>query len=409
MSGKNWRGVQRRVFRIEPYWYLIALFWLGAAVLFVYHVVTGQAPGRALFRLPLLEFDVYWYGFIIVAGIALGGYVVSRLVMERGRQIFLQAVPGALQRRPLAQLDLPAEVEEILTQRHIVTVGDVLFNWGLNPGRLGLKQQSVVLMREQLRQIRGVRPQWLDDAPWRPWDPDHVWNGIIICLLLGLIGARLYHVLTPSPSMAAVGIHSPLDYFRNPAMLINLRLGGLGIYGGIAGGLLGLIWYTRRHRLPTRAWADVAVIGLALGQAVGRWGNFFNQELYGRPTDLPWAVAIEPLYRLPDYQQFSHFHPAFLYESLWNFLTFVLLLALFRRYRQRLLPGDLLASYLILYAVGRTLLETVRLDSRTLSIAAIDLGLPVATVVSLLLALVMILWLVWRHRRTGQPVVQRNL
>jgi phosphatidylglycerol---prolipoprotein diacylglyceryl transferase len=395
--------MQKNLRSLEPYWYPIALFWLGAATLFIYHLVTGRAPDRALFRLPLLEFDVYWYGFIIVAGIALGAYVVSRLAMERGRRIFLQAVPGALQRRPLAQLDLPAEVVEILTRRHIVTVGDLLFNWGLNPGRLGLDQAGVVLIREQLRQIRGVRLEWLDDAPWRPWDPDHVWNGILVCLVLGLIGARLYHVLTPSPSMAAVGIHSPLDYLRHPAMLINLRLGGLGIYGGIAGGLLGLIWYTRRQRLPTLAWADLAVIGLALGQAVGRWGNFFNQELYGRPTDLPWAVAIEPLYRLPGYQQFSHFHPAFLYESLWNFVTFVLLLLLFRRYRQRLRPGDLLASYLILYAVGRTLLETVRLDSRTLAIGAVDLGLPVATVVSLLLALGMIFWLVWRHGRTAQP------
>jgi phosphatidylglycerol---prolipoprotein diacylglyceryl transferase len=139
-----------------------------------------------------------------------------------------------------------------------------------------------------------------------------------------------------------------------------------------------------------------------LGQAIGRWGNFFNQELYGRPTDLPWAVTIDPLYRLPGYNQFSHFHPAFLYESLWNFLTFVLLLTLFRRYRHRLLQGDLLALYLVLYAVGRSLLETVRLDSRTVTIGAIDFGLPVATAVSLLLAILMIAWMAWRRRAIGQ-------
>ena len=107
------------------------------------------------------------------------------------------------------------------------------------------------------------------------------------CLILGVIGARLYHVLTPSPSMAAFGIESPIDYFRNPSQLINLRNGGLGIYGGMAGGALGLFWYTRRQKLSMIAWADLAVVGMALGQVFGRWGNYFNQELYGRPSNLP--------------------------------------------------------------------------------------------------------------------------
>jgi phosphatidylglycerol---prolipoprotein diacylglyceryl transferase len=395
---RTWRRLAQDLSRIEAYWYPIALFWLAATILFVYHLATGQAPNRVLFRLPVLEVDVYWYGFIIVGGIALGAYVVSRLVGERARQLFLQAVPGRVRSRPVAGLELPADVRQILAGRNIVTIGDLLFDWGLNPGRLGVSQEGRLLIREQLRQSRGVRVEWLADAPWRPWDPDHVWNGLTVCLLLGLIGARLYHVLTPSPSMAAVGIHSPLDYFRHPFMLINLRLGGLGIYGGIAGGLLGLIWYTARRRLPTLAWTDVAAIGLALGQAVGRWGNFFNQELYGRPTNLPWAIHIEPRYRLPGYTDFTYFQPAFLYESLWNFFTFVLLLTLFRRYRNRLLHGELLALYLILYGVGRTLLETVRLDSRTVSLGSLDLGLPVATLVSLLLAVVMIFWVAWRRR-----------
>jgi phosphatidylglycerol---prolipoprotein diacylglyceryl transferase len=403
MSETNLRRLQNRLSHVEAYWYLIALFWLAAMILFVSHLVTGRAPDRALFRIPILEFDIYWYGLIIVTGIALGAYVTAHLVMERGRQIFLKHVPPPVQNRPLSRLELPADIAGLLAGRQIVTLGELLFNWGLNPGRLGLNKEALQRTREQLLQVRGVRAEWLDNAPWRPWDPDHVWNGIIICLLLALIGARLYHVLTPSPSMAAVGIHSPIDYFRHPFMLVNLRLGGLGIYGGIAGGLLGLIWYTARHRLPTLAWADLAAIGLALGQAIGRWGNFFNQELYGRPTDLPWAVIIEPLYRLPDYSQFSRFHPAFLYESLWNFLTFLLLFTLFRRYRHRLFQGDLLALYLILYAVGRSLLETVRLDSRTVNIGGVDLLLPVATAVSLLLAVLMLLWLAWRRRNRRLP------
>ncbi|MGD8855327.1 MAG: prolipoprotein diacylglyceryl transferase, partial [Chloroflexota bacterium] len=216
-------------------------------------------------------------------------------------------------------------------------------------------------------------------------------------LVFAVIGARLYHVLTPSPSMAAVGIESPLDYFRNPMQLINIRSGGLGIYGAIAGGALGLLIYTRRQRVPAIAWADLAAVGLALGQFIGRWGNFFNQELYGAPTTLPWAVYIDPIYRLDDYVNFETFHPAFLYESLWNLMAFLVLLTLARRHWRRLQVGDLTALYLVFYAVGRILLEMVRLDSRTVSLGGTDLGLPVATLVSIIVALPMAGLLLWRH------------
>jgi phosphatidylglycerol:prolipoprotein diacylglycerol transferase len=198
--------------------------------------------------------------------------------------------------------------------------------------------------------------------------------------------------------MEAVGIYSPLDYFRNPYQLINLRNGGLGIYGGIAGGALGLWIFTRRQRLPSLAWADLAAVGMALGQVFGRWGNYFNQELYGRPTNLPWGITIEPTYRLPAYSEYSRFHPAFLYESLWSLLTFLILLTLARRYSEKLLTGDLMALYLVMYAIGRTLLETVRLDSRLLTLGSLQLNMAVATFVSLLIALAMIIWRFAAHR-----------
>ena len=181
--------------------------------------------------------------------------------------------------------------------------------------------------------------------------------------------------------------------------LLNFRGGGLGIYGAMVGGLLAILLYTRRHRLPMLAWADLAVIGAALGQAIGRWGNFFNQELYGRPTNLPWAVTIDPLHRLPDYADFSTFHPAFLYESLWSLLTFGVLLWLYRRRGERLLSGELLALYLVAYAVGRSLLELVRLDSRAVPFLGLETGLAVATLVSLLVALVAIVAVVVRRAR----------
>jgi phosphatidylglycerol:prolipoprotein diacylglycerol transferase len=192
-----------------------------------------------------------------------------------------------------------------------------------------------------------------------------------------------------------------LDYFRSPFQLINLRDGGLGIYGGIAGGALGLFWYSRRQRLPAIALADLAVIGMALGQVFGRWGNFFNQELYGRPTDLPWGISIDPQHILPGYGEVDRFHPAFLYESLWSLLTFLVLLTLLKRHSRKLMTGDLTALYLIFYSVGRILLETVRLDSKMVTLGGTTINLAVASLVSIIVALFMVAWRAYPRLRAG--------
>ena len=167
---------------------------------------------------------------------------------------------------------------------------------------------------------------------------------------------------------------------------------------------MGLILYTRRNRIPTLGWADLSVVGLALGQAIGRWGNFFNQELYGSPTDLPWAVHIDPIYRLPDYAAFERFHPAFLYESLWSLATFLVLYRLARHGRERLLPGELTAFYLIAYSIGRILLEQVRLDSRVTTLFGLETMFAVATLVSAFIALLAALAILVR-RRIRRPAV----
>lgn len=371
--------------RIEPYWYAIGLVLAAAAVLYGYHLATGFTPPRA--AVVIFGFPIYWYGVWIITGIALGSWVVARLAAERARRVFENSVPGDVRERPLAEAGLPVETTARLARRGIVTLGEALWMAGLDPRRLGLKKDETEEVVKALVNVSGVVSGWPETAPWRRWNPDHVWNGLMWALILGLIGARLYHILTPSPSMAAVGIYSPLDYLRDPIQLLNFRGGGLGIYGGLAGGALGLFIYTRRNRLSMLDWSDLAVVGLALGQAIGRWGNFFNQELYGRPADLPWAVRIDPVNRLPDYAAFERFHPAFLYESLWSLLTFCVLLWLARRRGDRLLRGELTAFYLIAYAVGRSLLELVRLDSRAVAFFGLESGLAVATLVSLLIAL----------------------
>jgi len=383
--------------KVEPYWYVIGLFIVGTAIAYIWHLINQTTPDRVAVNISFLDFDIYWYGIFIVSGIALGTWVTSRLAAERAQATFDDCVPIGTRERPLSDLDLPQELIEALNKRSVHNVGQLLLEWGLNPGRLGLSKSRQEEVYRHLEQAPFVEEEWIDAAPWHGWNPDFAWSGVAWALIFAVVGARLYHVLTPSPSMAAVGIESPLDYFRNPMQLINIRSGGLGIYGGIVGGALGLFLYTRRQHISAIAWADLAVVGLALGQFIGRWGNFFNQELYGSPTTLPWAVYIEPIYRLDDYVNFETFHPAFLYESLWSLLAFLVLLFLARRKAAWLQVGDLTALYLVFYAVGRILLELVRLDSRTVSLTGVDLGIPVATLVSIIIALPMAGLLIWRH------------
>lgn len=385
--------------RIAPYWYAIIALLLVTAGLYIYHLATGFTPPRAAIHIEAWNFDLFWYGIWIVGGIALGSWVVASLAKERGVKIFEGSVPWKIRQRPLSDLKLPEELHSILTKQGYESIGDFLLPWGFDRRNVGLNKEGIAEVEESVESSAWFKDQWIKDPAWRVWNPDHVWNGIIWCLIFGVIGARLYHVLTPSPSMAAVGIESPLDYFQNPYQLINFRNGGLGIYGGLAGGALGLFIYARRAKIPVIGWADLAVVGLALGQVFGRWGNFFNQELYGSPTNLPWAVQIEPQFRLPEYSQFSHFHPAFLYESLWSLLAFLLLYVLVKRYSERLLTGELMALYLILYAIGRTLLEQVRLDSRLVTIGSFQSSMAVATLVSILIAIIAGGWVIWRRFR----------
>lgn len=388
--GLDWR-------QTPLYWYLIGALLLLVAVIYGNHLQTAVTPSNIIFTIEALEFPVFWYGVWIAGGIGLGAYVVATLAREKLEASFQGHVPIDLQETAVSQLELPAHIQAILAKRNMKTVGNLLRQWGLNPLELGVKQEDLAVIEAALRNIEGVESIWLEDAPWRQWNPDHVWNGLMWCLIPAVIGARLYHVLTPSPSMAAIGIHSPLDYFQNPYQLINLRNGGLGIYGGIVGGALGLWLFTRRYRLSTIAWADLAVIGVILGQVFGRWGNFFNQELYGGPTDVPWAVYIDPVHRLPEFSEFGRFHPAFLYESLWSLLTFIILMLLLKRYSEKLLPGDLMGVYLVFYAVGRILLEMVRLDSRGIMIAGFSINIAIATLVSLAVAIMMVAWMAGRR------------
>jgi phosphatidylglycerol:prolipoprotein diacylglycerol transferase len=236
------------------------------------------------------------------------------------------------------------------------------------------------------------------EAARRGQNPDHVWNGLILALVFGLIGARLYHVF--SSPVGGIG----WDYYRqHPLDIIafwNGGLRGLGIFGAVAGGLIALLIYTRWQKLDFWIWADIAIVGLPLGQAIGRWGNYFNQELYGYPTNVPWAVTIDPAHRLPGFERYEHFHPTFLYESLWDFGSFLVLLFIARRFDDRLLRGDLLLMYGILYPVGRFLVEFQRPDAWTVG------GIATAQIIALMVAAASSVALILRHRL--QPAAVRR-
>ncbi len=223
-------------------------------------------------------------------------------------------------------------------------------------------------------------------------NPDTVWDALVWALIGGIVGARIYHVFTPPPSMVAAGF-TTAAYFKNPITILEVWNGGLGIPGGIVGGLLALWIYTRYAKLDFLLWVDIAAPAVPLAQAIGRWGNFVNQELYGKPTDLPWGIFIQPQYRLPGYTEFERFHPTFLYESILNLFVCLALLWIARRFADRLKPGDLLLSYLMLYGAVRFLMEFLRLDSSGFG------NLNINQTLSALAVVAGGIWLALRHRR----------
>ena len=244
---------------------------------------------------------------------------------------------------------------------------------------------------------------WL--AKQRDEDPDHIWNMLIIVLILGIIGARLYHVF----SRPAVGIG--WDYYKEHPLDIflprNGGFAGLGIYGGFLGGLIGVLGYTWWKKLNFFEWADFAVPGVLLAQAIGRWGNFVNQELFGPPTTLPWGIKIDCANR-QFYEQYNcgvlgadtRFHPTFLYESIWNFIGVGLMVFLFKKFGDRLRSGDLLFFYLIYYPVGRIWVEYFfRPDAWKMG------GLPTAVIISLIAIAIGALGLIYNHfiRKPASP------
>ena len=230
------------------------------------------------------------------------------------------------------------------------------------------------------------------EAKRKGYDPEIVWDGLVWLLVGGIVGARIWHILTPPPSMVEQGI-TTYYYLTHPLAAIAVWKGGLGIPGAVIGGLIALYFFVKKKQISFLVGVDIAAPALALGQAIGRWGNYVNQELYGRPTDLPWGIFIEPKNRIPGFEQFEKYHPLFLYESIWNLGNMIFLLWLSRHYEKKLKDGDVFFVYLIVYPFGRFLLEFLRLDASQIS------GINANQTLMLIVMIFAIAVLIWRHRK----------
>ncbi|MBX3003023.1 MAG: prolipoprotein diacylglyceryl transferase [Anaerolineales bacterium] len=229
-------------------------------------------------------------------------------------------------------------------------------------------------------------------AKQRKMNSEFIWDILIWIVVAGIVGARIWHILTPSPSLVAVGVTTQY-YLTHPLDAIAVWRGGLGIPGAVVGGVLALYVLCQRRGEKFPAWLDVIAAPLALGQAIGRWANFVNQELYGAPSNLPWAITIDPANRLPEFADVATYHPIFLYESLWSLATVAFLVWLGRKYGKLLKPGDIFLTYLITYPTIRILLDFLRLDAS--QVAGFNANQTLMAVVLVLAAGA----LIYRHTR----------
>lgn len=225
---------------------------------------------------------------------------------------------------------------------------------------------------------------------WRRWraqggEADDILELTLWAVGGGLVGARLWHVITSYDQLGD-------EWYA----VFNIRSGGLGIWGGVALGSLAVAWAARRKGLDVGRLANAVAPGLLIGQAIGRLGNYVNQELFGGPTDLPWALEVDPRFRPLGYAETEGFHPTFLYEMIWNVALAGLLIWLGRRFLMR--PWSLFALYVAGYSLGRLFWEQLRIDPSNEF-----LGQRVNFWVALVLMLGALAYFVWNQRRTGRP------
>lgn len=264
----------------------------------------------------------------------------------------------------------------------IFELGPIVVRW------YGLLIATAVLLGVTLSQYLAKR---------RRVEPDLLGDLAIWLVIAAIPCARLYYVLFEWQ-----------EYSQRPEDIIAIWKGGIAIHGAIIGGTIATIIFARLKRISFWQLLDLVAPSLILGQAIGRWGNFFNSEAYGKPTDLPWKLFIAPRYRPLGLINYDYFHPTFLYESLWNIGVFILLLLLFfwgLKSASRLKTGTLAAVYLIGYSLGRVWIEGLRTDSLMLG------SLRIAQLVSfsaISLGVILLVWLYWYQKPLPDVIKSAN-
>jgi len=229
---------------------------------------------------------------------------------------------------------------------------------------------------------------WLGERRFvaRGGKPGQIGDIAVWIIPFGLVGGRLYHVLTDYKLYFGEG--------RDPVTALYVWQGGLGIWGAIALGALGAYIGCRRNGVKFAPVADALAPGVVIAQAIGRWGNWFNQELFGKPTTLPWGLQIDPVNRPPGYEQFETFHPTYLYEFFWNLGVAGLVIWADRRFT--LGYGRAFALYVAGYTAGRGWIEYLRIDDVQMDDV---FGLRVNVWVSIVVFIAAVVFFVWSSKR----------
>ena len=204
-------------------------------------------------------------------------------------------------------------------------------------------------------------------AKERNIDPLYISEFLPLLITCSIIGARAYYVIFEWRQYSGDNFFSYLQLFNNSIQIpsfLAIWEGGIAIHGGLIGGLLSTIFFCKSKNIHLKTFIDILIPSIILGQSIGRWGNFFNSEAFGLPTNLPWKLFIPIQNRPIEFINYEFFHPTFLYESLWNFLIFIILIIIFKKQSKTnfVRPGFISCIYLIGYSFGRFWIEALRTD-----------------------------------------------
>ena len=244
-------------------------------------------------------------------------------------------------------------------QAFIQSPGDTFLNLGFLTIRwYGLLISiSVVIglfISKKLAKSRNINPQYISDI-------------LPSLIISSIIGARAYYVIFEWRQYSGNNFFTSFNLFNNVIQIpsfIAIWQGGIAIHGGLIGGFLCILYFCKSKNIHLKTFIDILIPSIILGQSIGRWGNFFNNEAFGIPTDLPWKLFIPIQNRPIEFINYQFFHPTFIYESLWNFLIFILLITIFYQQNNKnsVRPGFISCLYLIGYSFGRFWIEGLRID-----------------------------------------------